>query len=517
MTIVWLQLSHHNRPYKNPYRLQMLSATIQDRYPSCNMVFFDIDAGQFSSIPSARYAVVDTTETEICDIPIAIRSAQIEHLFLLGDVVRYGDKGAIQSYLKHHCPNMLIHISDESSILSCMEAFGMYDEAVPQDELNGLSEQSIFTSFREKGLQYIATGVSEGCEMQCAFCIHSCCIEPVRCFACPSLQNIQHLYDICKEPVLVQFSDENFFGPIEKRMIRVFELAKQLRNLRGSFRYGVDTRIDSLFPSRQLPHKVHELHEACWQEMLAAGLNYCFLGVESFSQSQLRRYNKDNDLLRIPDCINYFEKHSLSFTLGLILWDPLMTEDELRNNLSALQSLNLLGKTASLWKPLRISYNSLYRRRFFPDFQWKPESHFFLLEEDIDLYVDSHIRAMARYVFPLYHVFDSCGYRHSDASCYAVLLERNDPAFLRHIPRRIAELELQVLRDLLGDQQTEFTPAREKYYLSVCKDVCEELLHDLFSDVGPISSNAKKLTRCYVGIFSRVVREIDNMLEKRKT
>ena len=507
MTIALIQPSQHNRPYKNPFRLQALETVLRKRFPGCEIMLFDADvSGELPSI-SAEFAVIDTTESSVPDAAAKLRTSGIRHMLLFGDVVDYGEGDRAKAFLERHCAPARVWLSTEADIPELLETLGLRG-SLPALPFAG-SAQAIHAYAAEKSLQYMAKGVSDGCEMRCAFCRHSCGDRPVRCFPCPSLPDIRSYYSVCRAPVFIQFSDENFFGASEQRLIRVLELSQALREPEACFRFGVDTRIDAIFPPAQLSSELLALHEACWREMLGAGLRYCFLGVESFSPAQLQRYNKNNDLSRIPDCIRFFEQHGLEFTCGLILWDPLMSREDLRVNLRSIQSLQLLGHTASLWKPLRIPMKSLYRKRFFSDADCGSNDDFFLLRENVNLYRDASVQIMARYVFPLYHLFDDCGYRHSDASSFAVLLENTDPVFLRHIPHQMAELEMTVLSDLLDHAEPGFSPSRETAYERLCTQTCQDIITGLENECADCSANAGKVKRYYHETFSRVLRAIN--------
>ncbi len=503
MTVALLQLSKHNRPYKNPFRLQVLGREIQNRFPACRILFYDVDANHPISSMEVDYAVIDTTETNILDTAEILKVWKIRNLFLFGDVVDYGEAEEAKQFLEACYTSTKVYLSTEAELPKDLETHGLH-KATTIEALT-LPDGPIQIASKERSLQYMAEGVSDGCEMRCSFCRHSCGDRSVRCFSSPSLPDLPALRALCPEPIFVQFSDENYFGLSEPRLVKVLELAEELKELEGDFRFGVDTRIDSVFPPSSTPPNLTALHHACWQEMLKAGLRYCFLGVESFSLNQLVRYNKNNNLARIPDCIRFFEEHRLEYTLGLILWDPLMTKEDLLVNLSTIRSLGLLGHTASLWKPLRIPIKSQYRKHYLPEAGCKSEHDFFLLKEDISSFQDRKIREMARYVFPLYHLFDNCGYRHSDVSSFSVLLEERDPVFLKQIPRLIANLEITVLEDLLNLTEVELSPPHSAAYYNLCLQACQEVVEGLNNSCANCSVNAQKIVRYYDDVFTKII------------
>ena len=112
---------------------------------------------------------------------------------------------------------------------------------------------------------------------------------------------------------------------------------------------------------------------------------------------------------------------------------------------------------------------------------------------------------MARYVFPLYHLFDNCGYRHSDVSSFSVLLEERDPVFLKQIPRLIANLEITVLEDLLNLTEVELSPTHSAAYYNLCLQACQEVLEGINNSCANCSVNAQKIVRYYDDVFTKII------------
>lgn len=94
------------------------------------------------------------------------------------------------------------------------------------------------------------------------------------------------------------------------------------------------TRLEQIFDRRESPDwNVRRLDAL---RALRAHLIRIFVGVESGSNSQLKRYGKGQDVQRIVDALRTGSLAGLPFEFGFITFDPLVTDDELIDNIEFL-------------------------------------------------------------------------------------------------------------------------------------------------------------------------------------
>lgn len=514
MGVLFAQVTQHNRFYKNPFRLQCLSHQLKDL--GIDNSIFDIDANYCYSDISADIIVIDTTETELIDVVDKFKHSHINNIVLFGDSVHYGLKNKAIDYLRHYFRNCNILVFNEKEVI---DFFIRNRSLIDTHNDSNINEDAIFHTYKEFGLQYFVRGVADGCEMCCSFCKFSCSNEKrINLHHRDGIDDIKAICDYCKEEVFIQFSDENFFGCTKNRLEYVFQLAEYLCHLHKPVFLGVDTRIDTIC---SLMKDDNPMQKKCWNSMIDAGLRYCFVGIESFVETQSRRYHKQLDLSFVDKCISFFQQENIVYTFGLILWDPLMSITELEKNLEVIQKKGLLGKTASLWKPLRIPINSSYWKQYgsiISNYRnIRPsllDSDCFLYEENLNLFLDDRIREIAKIVVPLYHIFDSSGYRHSDVSCFEVFYTDKTPTILKTVPKIVSQLEINILCELLSLQSEELLIKSTLDYIPQCKRTVMELLRQL-KGILSVSFNERKVLNYYIKVLGLVETNLESYTEEK--
>jgi hypothetical protein len=156
------------------------------------------------------------------------------------------------------------------------------------------------------------------------------------------------------------FADEDFLGgePDEQDAL-VCGLAEVMDRLRHRFTFDVSMTVRSVFRDSDLPEEASR-RVARLRRLRDAGLNKVFLGIESGSVSQLRRYAKGHlpsecvgAARRVLDCGARLE-------LGFIMFDPLCRLGEVIENVELLQRHRLEGDVSALTSELRVQAGSRY-------------------------------------------------------------------------------------------------------------------------------------------------------------
>jgi len=152
---------------------------------------------------------------------------------------------------------------------------------------------------------------------------------------------------------MIYFTDEDFIGESHERVQR---LAGKIVSLKDSgeickeMAFFVSMSVKSLLPNCGASDE--EMIRTL-TEMRMAGFREIFLGIESGCDRQLARYRKgvtSQDNLRALKILK-----SLGFyvDIGFLMFDPEMTLDDLKENISFLEDADLIGHDSRLIKRLR--------------------------------------------------------------------------------------------------------------------------------------------------------------------
>ncbi len=188
---------------------------------------------------------------------------------------------------------------------------------------------------------------SRGCLGSCSFCSINSYYKklgyPIRYRNAESIVNeIEQLVN--KGVTNIQFLDDNFLFHIyskEKTLLKLCEMIKEK---------DIHIKIYIYARTKEIIKGVEEL-----KGLKSIGLSSLFVGVESFVDRQLKLYNKKTTAQENKKAIRILNELELPYTLGLILFDPYVTVQELDTNLDALLELEVFKHVHDLDYPISIS------------------------------------------------------------------------------------------------------------------------------------------------------------------
>lgn len=145
------------------------------------------------------------------------------------------------------------------------------------------------------------------------------------------------------------FADEDFFGP---DLAATRELALRILDI-GELNFSLSVLADDLYSVN-----ASEEENALRTEILAilkdAGLSLLYCGVESLSNSQLRRYGKRANVEEILIAIELAKNVNISLELGYILFDPFLSMQELEENTQILEDTGLWAEIKTVFSFLNV-------------------------------------------------------------------------------------------------------------------------------------------------------------------
>jgi len=123
-----------------------------------------------------------------------------------------------------------------------------------------------------------------------------------------------------------RFVDDNFLGPSMVEREKCFDLAEEIIKRKFNMEFIITSRVEGI---------TYEVFE----KMKEAGLVQVNLGVESWVDSQLRRYNKKVTVTDNLEAVKILEELHIPYYCFIIPFDPYVTGEEVKEN------LYMIGKT----------------------------------------------------------------------------------------------------------------------------------------------------------------------------
>lgn len=153
------------------------------------------------------------------------------------------------------------------------------------------------------------------------------------------------------------FTDEDFFGDdLEGAM----EIANALKEM-GGMTFSLDLRADSIVNIED-SHIQAEYRDELIRTLIEAGMSLVFVGVETLSDTQLKRYGKGVSPEVEIAAIKKISSLSVPMELGLITFDPLLTIQELAENIEGLERSGVWVFGSQLFSELRVIGGNPYSK-----------------------------------------------------------------------------------------------------------------------------------------------------------
>ena len=151
----------------------------------------------------------------------------------------------------------------------------------------------------------------------------------------------------------IYFTDEEFFSNDIKQVKKKIELLKKFKKIKPDIQYIASTSV-------RLIIKLKESDENFWLVAKQAGISKLFVGIESFSDSQLKRFCKGNTSDDNIKALNILHASGIETDIGFIMFDPYVTIDELEENVDKIIESNFITTTARINKKLRVINNTKF-------------------------------------------------------------------------------------------------------------------------------------------------------------
>lgn len=511
--IYLVRTKNNKKLYENPLLLQKLYSLLKFFYSdNINISLLDFNLIQSNfDFNINSLIIIETLYLSIDEVKKFINNyvdSSSHQLFLIGETNIIEEKKQINNFLNIDTIKTYI-----TSKLNELDIFEELKQVLPYSPFSFqernyykfLYEEKFINGFKKNGIQIFLDGISRGCKNNCTYCI----LNNIDYYLSRKsninynvIYTIKKLFNILKEDTYIQFADENFLEGenLYEHFEKINFLIQELRKFGFTGKIGIDTRLDTIYnvnDSIELKRKRKETII----NLANVGLSYVYLGVESFSKSQLERYNKQLNISIYSNSTKLLEESNINYTTGLILWDPMMSLNELKENLAFISKNNLFGKVASLFKELRISKKSQYFLKFGGYFA-KERSFLqsqigFLNSEEIN-YVDTSIDKIINLIRPIHKIFANSGYRHSDVALFEPLYTSTTPIILKEIPTMISKMEYEILEYIIDNIES----IDNNFLISICENCIAYILENLY-EIKNMKQNIKILNY-YLSVFKEI-------------
>ena len=210
---------------------------------------------------------------------------------------------------------------------------------------------------------------SRGCDGNCTFCsvreIHGGGFKG----SIPPEQVVDELEQLSKMGInLVSYTDDDFGGDPE----RTLEIADEIIRRNLNINFTVSTRADHIWTER-LPRLAenrgitnleayNDRLRFIQKQLFKAGLTRVFIGLESGSTTQLKRYGKRISVKGNYRALEILRDIGIDVVAGYIPIDQLMSLKELMENLQFLRKTKMYLKVTNPLSVMRVQAGSPYLR-----------------------------------------------------------------------------------------------------------------------------------------------------------
>ena len=174
-------------------------------------------------------------------------------------------------------------------------------------------------------------------------------------------QELRQLQDLGVSDVT--FADEEFLGHLDNTSLPwLKQLEKQMIANRVKINFDISVMARSIILDTWADPNEKQKRMEIWEILKRIGLNKVFVGIESGSDSQLKRYGKNATSEQNAAAIRVLRENGIKFECGFIMFDPLCTVDEIQVNLQFVQDNDLIGHISLLTNEMRIDLGGRYHQ-----------------------------------------------------------------------------------------------------------------------------------------------------------
>ncbi|MDO8498271.1 MAG: hypothetical protein Q7S44_00560 [bacterium] len=216
----------------------------------------------------------------------------------------------------------------------------------PELEVVGLPAMDFIKEYKQDGIQ-IGLETSVGCSYgHCSFCDRQAFYDTVTFKPFPIERTIDILRNFTEFGVSgVNIVDDNFTDCLglehQQQLLHSIIAAKECGSIDRRIQLFPSTRIDGIVSNDRV--RDAELVNL-WNLLKRANTRAVFVGIESCSLTQRKRYRKGLSQRQIQRAIGRLRELDIKPEIGFIMFDPEVTPDELMENVCEIERLGIGGE-----------------------------------------------------------------------------------------------------------------------------------------------------------------------------
>lgn len=152
------------------------------------------------------------------------------------------------------------------------------------------------------------------------------------------------------------FTDDDFIG---SNYDRIDTLCKQIIDLKHA---GIINDNIEFFISIKASDILNERWKKTSKLLYNAGFTQLFIGIESGSSTQLKRYGKGNGIESTEKAMQIIQRQAFSIDIGFIFFDPFVKYQELIENLKFIERYHLYSYRIDQFDDLRVTPYTNYEK-----------------------------------------------------------------------------------------------------------------------------------------------------------
>ncbi len=176
---------------------------------------------------------------------------------------------------------------------------------------------------------------SRGCYGTCKFCsIKAFYDKKGPAWRARSAKNVVDELDYLNnkyKPNRFMFVDDNFIGIGKRGKLRVIEIALEIIKRKLNISFMISCRVNDVEP-------------ALFHLLKKAGLVEVFLGIESFSNSELKFFNKQISCDESFKTIEFLQKMNINISAGFIMFTPYTRLEDVKRNIKYLEKYKMMDE-----------------------------------------------------------------------------------------------------------------------------------------------------------------------------
>jgi len=513
--VLFIEPKENGHFYKNPMHLQYLAGSVEESLNiSVNLLDLNIaeDVERLEHL-EPQLIVISTPHGSIQSVKDIVTKYSRTSFILIGEIVTDGLSSEFLSVFSGSDVISIPSYAENELINHVKKTYGITSKPLRlniQESPKALFTKQIVNKYLDSGFQLFIHGISRGCEEKCTFCRlnnrkeTSGVVNNIDYLS--TVETLSDIASLAKENIYIQFSDENFFGgksPSDKaqRLTDIIKLSDCISSDKkfGNVRFGVDTRIDTIYNAEDTK-ELSALRRNAWAKFISSGLKYTYIGLESVSKTQIKRYGKRFTPEKIMASVSQLNQMDIDYTLGLIIFDPLTTVEEVKENIDFIKDNNLYGNVASLLKEIRVEVKSPYYKLMkVKSSQDEKITNFLYCNQGSIKFTDDTIQNMMPIIREVSQLFRGSGYRHSDLSRIYNLTDDN--LALNIIPSIVIKLEIEIIELLISRNFTLFKNMEKTN--NILSAFIKEV-HIIISAFEANSKNEKKVRNYYLSVFKEI-------------